>query len=169
MGRKKTRNYKKKRQTKKRRMKGGADEDPKEEQTQEEQTQEEQTQEEQTKQQNEKAGKDSKSDMEEIAKKIAENEIIKEEMNKINKSVSESDKVRSRITNERSTINQNVDVKDVKFEDAAVQLRFYEDEFDKKLEELNEIKRLLEQARKEYNDSKREYQYSQIDKLKYPK
>jgi hypothetical protein len=104
-----------------------------------------------------------------IAQKIAENEIKKEEVTKVNKNVKESDKVRERIKKERYSITQNVNTKDVKFEDAAVQLRYYEDEFDKKLAELNAIKELLERARDEYNESKRNYQYSQIDKLKYPK
>ena len=104
-----------------------------------------------------------------IAQKIAENEIKKEELTKVDKEVKESDKMRERIKNERYSITQNVNTKDVKFEDSAVQLKYYEDEFDKKLAELNAIKELLEQARDEYNESKRNYQYSQIDKLKYPK
>ena len=103
-----------------------------------------------------------------IAQRMAENVVKKKKLKEVNKEVNKSDKVLDRIKNERQSITQNVNVKDSKFEEDAVQLRYYEDEFDKKLAELNAIKELLEQARKEYNNSKRNYQYSQIDKFKYP-
>jgi len=103
-----------------------------------------------------------------IAQRMAENVVKKKELKEVNKEVNKSNKVLDRIKNERQSITQNVNVKDSKFEEDAVQLRYYEDEFDKKLAELNAIKELLEQARKEYNNSKRNFQYSQIDKFKYP-